>query len=186
MTDAENTAAQDATDQTTTQPETQQPETFDREYVQKLRDENAKYRTRAKEAAEAAEAAKTAAERAKLDDLERERAEKADLQKQLEQERAERVNAQRQAALTGKVADPAAALKLLDPDAHLTEDGSVNVEALLESFPFMAPKQAGPTPTSGAGGSTPRVMTSDRLKSMDSKEFEELQKRVARGERVTP
>jgi len=52
-----------------------------------------------------------------------------------------RVMAQRQAALTGKVADPKAALKLLD-DAHLTPEGDVNLDAFLTAYPFLAPAPA--------------------------------------------
>jgi predicted nuclease with TOPRIM domain len=53
-----------------------------------------------------------------------------------------RVTAQRTASLTGKVADPKAALKLLE-EGHLTDEGDVNVPALLEAYPFLAPAQAG-------------------------------------------
>jgi len=53
-----------------------------------------------------------------------------------------RVTAQRTASLTGKVADPKAALKLLE-EAHLTDEGDVNVTALLEAYPFLAPAPAG-------------------------------------------
>lgn len=75
--------------------------------------------------------------RAKMDEAERLKAEKADLEKQIQSERDARTSAERRAALVGKVADPAAALKLLEP-AHIGEDGAVNVEALLKSYPFLA------------------------------------------------
>jgi len=52
-----------------------------------------------------------------------------------------RVMAQRTASLTGKVADPKAALKLLE-DAHLTSEGDVDVGALLGAYPFLAPAPA--------------------------------------------
>lgn len=146
---------------TPTQPQDAPVETFDRDYVEKLRAENAKYRTRAKEAQDAAEAAKLAAEREKLDEVERLKAEKADAEQALEVERTARTNAERMASLTGKVADPAAALKLLDTEKHLNEDGTVNTEALLTDYAFLAPNQkpAGTT-ISGAGtvaGSTTRL-----------------------------
>lgn len=137
-----------------TQPETpievETPEVFDREYVEKLRAENARYRTRAKEAQEAAEAAKIAAERAKLDEVERLKAELADRDKAIEEAQAARLNAERQAALTGKVADATAALKLLDPDKHLTDDGLVDTDALLADYPFLAPNKP-PSTVSGSG-----------------------------------
>lgn len=114
-----------------------QPESFDREYVESLRAENAKYRTRAKEAAEAAAEATKAAERAKLDELELAKAEQADLKAALELERANRTSAERRAHLTGQVVDPVAALKLLDPEKHVKEDGSINLELFLTDFPYM-------------------------------------------------
>ncbi len=134
------TLAQEAAEPTT--PTTETVETFDREYVEKLRKENATYRTKAKKAAEEAERARLEAERSKLDELERLKAEKADAEKRAAEIEARAVAAERRAALTGKVADPAAALKLLDPDAHLTEAGDVNVDALLKDYPFLAPPQA--------------------------------------------
>lgn len=136
--DTNPTETTDAPEATTTTDTA--PETFDREYVEKLRKENASYRTKAKEAQEAAEKAKTDAERAKLDDIERLKAEKADIEKRAAEAEARAVAAERRAALTGKVADPQAALKLLE-DTHLDDDGQVNVEALLEAYPFLAPQQ---------------------------------------------
>lgn len=135
-TPTETTDAPEAT--TTTQPE--QPETFDREYVTKLREENARYRTRAKEAQEAAEKARLDAERQKLDEVERLKAEKADAEKKAAEIEARAVAAERKAALTGKVADPVAALKLLE-DTHLDDEGNVLVDKLLEAYPFLAPQQ---------------------------------------------
>ncbi len=117
-----------------------QPETFDREYVEKLRKENATYRRKAQEAHEAVEAAKTAAERAKLDELERVKAEKADVEKRIAELELRSLTAERRAAITGKVADATAALKLLDETRHLDQDGAVKVDALLTDYPFLAPK----------------------------------------------
>lgn len=117
-----------------------QPETFEREYVEKLRKENATYRRKAQEAHEAVEAAKTAAERAKLDELERVKAEKADVEKRIAELELRSLTAERRAAITGKVADATAALKLLDETRHLDQDGAVKVDALLTDYPFLAPK----------------------------------------------
>lgn len=47
-------------DTTPTEPSGDEPQTFDREYVEKLRQENAKYRTTAKQQTEAAKAAESA------------------------------------------------------------------------------------------------------------------------------
>jgi len=176
MTDAEQqnteaTAAQEAT--TTNERQEQQVESFDREYVEKLRRENAAYRTKAKEAQEAAEAAKLAAEREKLDEVERLKAEKADLEKAAAEAAAKATAAERRAALTGKVADPSAALKLLDESEHLNEDGTVNTDALLQSYPFLAPAPAGHPATPGAGGGIKRPLTHDDLKSMTAEQINE-------------
>ena len=48
------------------------------------------------------------------------------------------IRAERLAALKGSVADPKAALKLLE-DEHLNDDGTVNVDKLLETYPFLKP-----------------------------------------------
>ena len=92
-----------------------------------------------------------AAERAKLDESERLKAELEDARKRASEIEERAVNAERRAALTGKVADPIAALKLLDADKHLTEEGDVNPDALLADYPFLKP-----TPRSvGAAGGPP-------------------------------
>lgn len=112
-----------------------------------------------------ADAAK-AAERAKLDEVERVKAEKADIEKRAQEAEARAVAAERRAALTGKVADPAAALKLIDAEQHLTEDGNVNVDALLESYPFLKPTQTGPAPIGGAnprGQKDPALMSDEEF-----------------------
>lgn len=78
------------------------------------------------------------AERARMSESER-------LKKDLEAQAAKvkeaeerAVRAERLAALKGSVADANAALKLLEDD-HLDEDGTVNVEKLLEAYPFLKP-----------------------------------------------
>lgn len=137
---------------TKTQPETGEQETFDREYVEKLRRENASYRTKAKEAQEAAEAVRVTAEREKMGEVDRLKAELADRDKAIQEARAAQTAAERRAALTGKVADAGAALKLLDAEAHLAEDGSVNVDAFLKDYPFLTPEPpARPSTVSGSG-----------------------------------
>lgn len=50
--------------------------------------------------------------------------------------------AERRAALAGKVADPTAALKLLDETKHLDSDGQVKVDDLLKDYPFLALRDA--------------------------------------------
>lgn len=157
---------------TPTQPQDAPVETFEREYVEKLRKENASYRTRAKDAEDALAAAKTAVEREKLDEVERVKAEKADIEKALEAERAARTSAERRASLTGKVIDPEAALKLLNPETHLDEDGNVNVEALLETHPFLAPTKTHAPATPGASGLPPnRALTLEKIQAMSPDEI---------------
>jgi hypothetical protein len=110
--------------------------------------------------------------RTRADTVEQERLQKASLEEQVEafkaraeeaerkatEAEAARVQAARVASLTGKVADPKAALKLLE-DSHLTDDGDVNIDAFLNAYPFLAPapatkpgvNAANPTRTSGDG-----------------------------------
>lgn len=110
-----------------------------------------KFRTRAEEVEAAQKAAEE--ERMKAAPLE-ERLKAFEVEKQEWTKRAEeaeraRVTAERKAALTGKVADANAALKLLD-EAHLDTDGNVNVDALLHAYPFLAPTQPGRAPVPAA------------------------------------
>ncbi len=97
--------------------------------------------------------------RAKMDEQERIKAEKEDAEKRAQEAEARAIQAQRRADLAGKVADPQAALRLIDEDTHVTEDGAVNVDKLLESYPFLAPQRQGPAPTSTGGGTTPKPAT---------------------------
>lgn len=169
MTDETNTETLEVTQptETTTEP----VETFDREYVERLRKENANYRTKAKQAEEAAAKAKIDAERQKLDEVERLKAEKADSDKRLAEIETRAVNAERKAALTGRVADPTAALKLLDPDKHLT-DGEVNVDALLATYPFLAPAPAGVN-IPGARTSKTAALTAEDIARMTPEQINE-------------
>jgi len=117
--------------------------------------------------------------RARMDEAERLKAELADRDKAIAEAKAAAEAAERRAALTGKVADPAAALKLLDPEEHVDEEGNVNVDALLKSYPFLAPQQSGPTPTRSGGGSAPTT-TSVQLSQLQ----EQLGKARTRQERI--
>lgn len=130
--------------------ETSVQETFDREYVEKLRKEAASYRTRAKELEAQNEEAKKAAERAKMDEVEAAKAEATELREALEAARHEAQRATWKAGLTGKVVNPDAALKLLDPEKHMTDDGNVDVDALLSEYDFLAPQSQGRSPVSPA------------------------------------
>lgn len=86
--------------------------------------------------AEAAEAAKLSETERYQKELEKSKAQMAELTAKLE--RSERLQ-----QLQGKVADPAMALKLLEQE-HLGEDGMVDVSKLLKQYPILAP--ASPQP----------------------------------------
>lgn len=61
--------------------------------------------------------------------------------------------AERRAALTGKVADVDLALAVFNPEKHVLEDGGLNVDALLEAHPVLAPvEQRAPVLSSARGG----------------------------------
>jgi hypothetical protein len=125
-----------------TEATTEQVETFDREYVEKLRKENATYRTKAKEAAEKADKARTEAERAKLDEVERLKVERADALKEAEAARAEAKRTRHLITLAGKVTDPEDALLIAERAGLVTDDG-VDLDALLKAKPYLAPPQPG-------------------------------------------
>ena len=133
------------------QPETNTPEVFDRAYVEKLRRENASYRTRAKELEDKiATEERQRLERAPLEErLKALELEREGLTKRAEAAEEARVTAERLASLTGKVASPKAALKLLE-DTHVTDDG-VNVDALLKDYPFLAPQPERPSAPAATG-----------------------------------
>ena len=122
----------------TEEPPADTPEVFDREYVQKLRQESATYRTKLRQLEEAAEQAKKEAERAKMDDLQKLQAELEDARKAAS-EKDELLRRERDArALTGRVVDVDAALRLLDEDFR--SDDGVDVDAFLKKYAFLAPQ----------------------------------------------
>lgn len=77
------------------------------------------------------------AERAKLAAEDRLKAEKADEVKKREEAEKRAQEAEWRADLAEHVVDAKKAIKLIDPEKHLNEDGSVNVEAFLKDNPFM-------------------------------------------------
>lgn len=120
--------------------------------------------------AEVKKAAEEAAKRAQMDEAERLKAEKQELEARIAAEAAARLAAERKAALAGKVADPNAALKLLE-DRHLDEAGNVRVDALLADYPFLAAtKPSSPAwPPQGSGAA--RTYTLDDLARMSPEEI---------------
>jgi hypothetical protein len=140
-------------------------ETFDREYVEKLRRENAAYRTKAKQAAEAAEKARIEAERSKLDELERLKAEKADAERAAEEARAEARRTRHLVALADKVVDPEDALAIAERAGLVTDDG-IDVDALLEAKPYLRKPTGGAVDIPGARTSKKPTLTPEDVKKM--------------------
>jgi hypothetical protein len=126
-----------------------------------------KFRTRA----DAVEAAQKAAEAERLksapleERLKALETEREELVQKAAREAEARVNAERLATLAGKVANPKAALKLLE-EAHLTSDGGVNVDALLAEFPFLAPSARGVAPAVTGAPLSARALTADVIASL--------------------
>jgi len=139
------------TPETTAAPEAATTPTLDpaaeldalRAKYEKAQKDLAKFRTRADEVETARKNAE--AEALKHKSLEEQIAALAkraeDAERTAQAAEARRTEAERLATLTGKVADPRAALKLLE-DTHLDDDGNVLVDALLSAYPFLAPTQA--------------------------------------------
>ena len=155
----EDTITTEAPEATTETPTAAEPEFSPDEYkalqakYERAQKDLTKFRTRAEEVEAAQNAAE--AERQKALPLEERlkalEAEREELTKRAAAESERATAAERLASLTGKVADPKAALKLLE-DKHLKDD-KIDVDRLLKDYPFLAP--TGVTPTRGAGG-TPR------------------------------
>lgn len=152
--------------------------------LERARKEAARYRTQLREREEADAKAAEEKRQAELTAEERAREAEAKAQEAIAAADARVQAAERKAALTGKVADATAALKLLDPEAHLNEDGTVNTEALLESYPFLAvttPAPAGKTPAPGAGGTAPKPTTIADLENLTPEEFEKRRAEIYAG-----
>lgn len=149
---------------------TEEPaEIFDRKYVVDLRNENLKYRLRAKEAQEkldALEAARQAeiqeAERAKLDEVERLKLEREEALKLVADAKAEAKKANLKAQLAGKVQDADAALAVAEAKGLVTEEG-LDVDAFLETHSYFAiPTQIkAPVAAANAGASNSQPITKD-------------------------
>lgn len=112
-----------------------------------------KFRTRAEEveAAKKAAAEKALAEKSLEEQLAAFKAKAQELEKLASEKEREAVLARREAKLAGKVVDPAAALRLLDEEKHIAKDGSVDVEALLRDYPFLAIEEKQAVNLPGAG-----------------------------------
>ncbi len=148
----------------TTQPAAAKSEQqFDPDTVEKIVKKRLD-RERKKWEAEMEEARK----KAEMSEAEKAQARTKELEAELEKERAARTASDRRAELTGKVRDPRAAMKLIE-DEHVNEDGSVNVEAFLEAYPYFAPDSGKPTaksataPTPATGSPAKNPFARDTL-----------------------
>jgi hypothetical protein len=146
MPEAEPNQPTPETPEVTSESTTPEQEVFPKEYVQKLREEAAKYRTQLREQEAKAEAARQEAlKRAPLEE------QLTTLQSELEAARkaaTENATRARQASLkaqlAGKVLDADAAMRLLDDD-FVGEDDAVKLDAFLERYAFLKPTSSKPS-----------------------------------------
>jgi hypothetical protein len=133
------TTPPDAESSGTTPPAAEQSGTPDPEAIEKI------VKRRLDRARKQWEQERTEAEeRARMSEAERLKTDLEAKDEELERLKAELESTRRLSELVGKVRDPKAALKLLD-DEHVDDEGNVNVENLLEAYPFLAPEDARPT-----------------------------------------
>ena len=139
--------------------------------VKRLRAEAAKYRVKAKQTAQEAEKAKTLEERlAELERAHKEAERRAFLAD---------VKVELLPALGGDPSRVEAALALAERDGLLTEEG-VEVDALLQRYPFLKPSEARPTDKGANPPGGGRLNPAD----LSQEEFERLLQRVKAGERI--
>lgn len=113
--------------------------------LEKTRRESAKYRTKLRELEEKSENERKVNERAKMEETERIKAEKADIEQQLQAREKEFKQLNTQIELQGKVVNPKAAVKLLE-DNHYNADGDIDFDAFFADYPELKPQ---PTETRG-------------------------------------
>lgn len=139
--------------------------------IKQLRSEAAKYRNKAKETAQEAEKAKTLEERlAELEKAHKEAERRAFLAD---------VKVELLPALGGDTSRVEAALALAERDGLLTEEG-VDVDALLQRYPFLKPSEAKPTDRGANPPGGGRLNPAE----LPEEEFEKLVRRVKAGERI--
>jgi DNA repair ATPase RecN len=154
--------------------------------LERARKEAAKYRTQLRAIEEKQKAA------------EEERLKQAPLEerlKALEEERNALKTAAEEAALAAskeralrtlanRVRDPEAALVVAQAKGMMLEDGSVNVDALLEAAPYFAseiPKVSAPAPTGAPTSASGRKYTADDLRRMTPEQINELWPQISSG-----
>ena len=158
--DVNETVEQDVGNTLDTQPEnesqeteqdTPQQSTLDADAAQKelskVRKEAAKYRTKLRELETKVEGERKNQERSKMEESERLKAEKAEIEAKLNEREQALAQTLLQIELQGKVANPKAAIKLLD-DNHFDADGAIDLDAFFKDFPELKPqatKQSGGT-----------------------------------------
>jgi len=138
--------------------------------VKRLRAEAAKYRVKAKQTAQEAEKAKTLEERvAEMERAYQEMQRRAFLAE---------VKAEIMPALGGDLKRVEAALALAERDGLLTEEG-VDVEKLLERYPFLKPQTA--PRDAGANPAGSRPISLEDLKRMSPEEINQNWERIKAG-----
>lgn len=128
-----------------------EPEVFPKEYVTKLREEAAKYRTQLREQEAKAEAARQEAlKRQPLEEQLTTLTAELEAARQAAAENATRARqASLKAQLAGKVLDADAAMRLLD-DTFVTEDDAVKLDEFLERYAFLKPTSKPSVPSANA------------------------------------
>ena len=113
--------------------------------------------------------------RANMDEVERLKAEKADYEAQLTQARQEAKAAKLQAELTGKVANPKAALAVATAEGLVSDEG-IDIEAFLIAHPYFAMQQKTQTTAvaSANSGMAKGGYTRDQIRAMSSDEIKRL------------
>ena len=176
MTDAPTTPEVNPEPQDGTEVDTQPTETFDKAYVEKLRAEAAKYRTKLREREDAEKAAAEAKKQAELTLEERVKQAEAKAQDAMTAAETRVQTAERRASLAGKVANPERVMRLMDDVSDYFEGSEPKLDAILAAFPEYAPNQrpVAPAPDGAPAGASARQTTAaslqERLKNARTRE----------------
>ena len=169
-----DTQAQD-TEQQESQQSTETKSTLDAESalkeLEKTRREAAKYRTKLRDLEATVEKERTEAERAKLDESERLKAEKADVEKRLQEREQALAEASMALELQGKVSNPKAVIRLLE-DKHFDADGNPDLDVFFNDYPefkIQATEKSGGTDVELNAPTNPPEVSSGRNTSPRTK-----------------
>jgi hypothetical protein len=140
------------------EPQTEAAETFDREYVEKLRRENEKWRKRLREKEEAEQAASEAKRQAELTAEQRAREAEERAKKALAEADEKVLRAERRADLAAAgFRHPERIMRLIDDPAAYWVDGQLDPAALARDFSEYAPSDRPAAPAAqGQPSGTPK------------------------------